>query len=453
MSGLSSETDPDDLYWRDRGWWLRTGRSGVVLFIGTAFGFFTTVLVGRALGPENFGVLTLALVTVASLATFLDFSLEEAVMHHGARFMSERRPGAVRALLRTSLRLDALVGLVVFVVIAVFASPIAEVVSHGSVPALFVRLAALEVLAATINGTTGAALMLSGRAELRAWTLALAGLLRLGGVVVAIHVFSGGAEGVLWAYVVATAVAAMTQGWLARRLVRGLERGAHERRPVGARTLAVFGFHSSLSSSVVAARVAVVAIVLGRTAGAHDVGLLAVAMLPVTLVSVATAPLRIMMLPEQAVLAARGRLSLLWSGIRAYTWAALGFGTVAAVAGYALLPWLVPLLYSDGFRGAVQPARILLPAAVATLAVAWAKSLPAAIGRPQIRTWVSVVELLVTAGAVWLLSSHGASGAAAAISIASVTVAIAWYVIAWRMLTGAERLPDRGAENEEIGST
>jgi O-antigen/teichoic acid export membrane protein len=425
----------------------------VVLFVGTAFGFFTTILVSRALGPENFGVLTLAIVTVASLATFLDFSLEEAVVHHGARFMSERRPGAVRALLRTSLRLDAMVGLVVFVVIAVFASPIAEVVSRGTVPALFVRLAALEVLAATLNGTTGAALMLSGRAELRAWMLALAGLLRLGGAVVAIRAFSGGAEGVLWAYVVATAGAAITQGWLARRLVRRLDAVGDERRPIGMRTLAVFGIHSSVSSSIVAARVAVVAVVLGRTAGAHDVGLLAVAMLPVTLVSVATAPLRIMMLPEQAVLAARGRLSLLWSGVRAYTWAALGIGTVAALAGYVVLPWLVPLLYSDGFRGAVEPARILLPAAVATLAVAWAKSLPAAIGRPHIRTWVSLVELVVTGVAVWLLSSHGASGAAVAISIASAASAVSWYVIARRMLAGAQRVPEPGAATEEIGST
>ncbi len=85
--------------------------------------------------------------------------------------------------------------------------------------------------------------------------------------------------------------------------------------------------------------------------------------------------------------------------------------------------------------------------------MAWAKSLPPRSAGPSIRTWVSAVELVVTGVAVWLLSSHGASGAAVAISIASVTAAVAWYVIARRMLTGAQGVPESGAAIEEIGST
>jgi O-antigen/teichoic acid export membrane protein len=116
--------------------------------------------------------------------------------------------------------------------------------------------------------------------------------------------------------------------------------------------------------------------------------------------------------------------------------AALAIGAVAAVAGFALLPRLIPWLYSSGYSAAVTPARILLPAAVATLAVAWAKALPAAVGRPKVRTIVSIVDLGVTALAIALLASRGAEGAATAVSIATVVSAVLWWVVARRMLAG-----------------
>ena len=433
-AGPAHQADP---YWRRRSWWLRTGRSGIVLFVGTGFGFFTTVLVGRALGPVNLGLLALATITVASIATFLDFSLEEAVVHHGARLITEGRPGDVRALLRASLRLDAAVGGVVFAAIMLLAGPIANAVSDGQLPALLIRLAAVDVLAATVNGTTGAALMLGGRAELRTWSMAWTMLVRLIAVVVAVHVFSGGAKAVLWGYIAGTGIGAGGQLLLARRTARAWGGPRVDRRPVGMRSLATFGLHSSVTTTVVAARAAVVAVILGRTAGATDVGLLAVAMLPITLAGVATAPLRIMTFPEQATLAAQGRSDILWSGVRAYTRAALAVGTVAAIIGFFLLPFLVPWLYSEGFRGAVEPARILLPAAVVTLAIAWAKALPAAVGRPEIRTWVSLGELAVTVVVASALASRGASGAAVAISASTVAGGIAWWLTAQRMLAGA----------------
>ena len=424
-------------YWHRRSWWLRTGRSGIVMFVGTGFGFFTTIVVGRALGPGNLGLLALATVTVASIATFLDFSLEEAVVHHGARLIAEERPGEVRALLRTSLKLDAAVGATVFAALMLLASPIADFVSHGALPSLLIRLAALEVLTTTVNGTTGAALLLGGQSALRAAAMAWTTLLRLVSVVVAVRMFSGGAEAVLWGYIAGSGLGAASQLLLARRTARAWGGPRAGRRPVGMRSLAGFGLHSSVTTTVVAARAAIVAVILGRTAGAAGIGLLAVAMLPVILAAIATAPLRIMMFPEQATLAAQGRLDVLWRGVRAYTGAALAIGTVAAVVGYLILPSLIPWVYSEGFRRAVAPARILLPAAVVTLAVAWAKALPAAVGRPQIRTWVSVGELIVTAIVVGALAHRGALGAATAISVSTVAGGIVWWLIAQRMLARA----------------
>jgi O-antigen/teichoic acid export membrane protein len=259
-------------------------------------------------------------------------------------------------------------------------------------------------------------------------------LLRLICVYAAVHAFGGGTEAVLWAYILGSGIAAAGQLLLARRVARAWGGTRVERPPVSARRLASFGLHSSATTTLVAARVGVIAIVLGRLVGPVQVGLLSVAMLPVTLANVITAPLRMMTFPEQATLAAQRRLDVLWLGVRSYTAVAFLVGIAAAAIGFVVLPTLLPWLYTDAFRDAVTPARLLLPAAVASLAVAWAKALPAAIGRPQIRSWVSLGELIVTVGAVILLGSHGASGAAVAISLSSLLAAGAWYLIARRLL-------------------
>jgi O-antigen/teichoic acid export membrane protein len=295
----------------------------------------------------------------------------------------------------------------------------------------------VESLAVTANGTTAAALMLSGRPELRAWAMAWTTALRLLVVVVAVHVFGGGMRSVLVAYAVGSAVGAVGQGLLAWRIARHRwpVDGAGDSRP-SFRALAAFGFHSSVTTTIIAVRLALVSILLARLANPTEVGLFAVAMLPLVLADVASAPLRVMTFPEQAMLAARGRLDVLRTAIIAYTRFAILLGTLAAVAGWFLIPRLIALLYSSSFAGAVRPARILLPAAVGTLAVAWSKALPAAVGRPNLRTWVSLVELALSVPLVAILAPSGATGAAIAVASVTLFMTFAWLVVARRMLAG-----------------
>jgi O-antigen/teichoic acid export membrane protein len=308
-----------------------------------------------------------------------------------------------------------------------------------------IRLAAIETLALTANGTTAAALMLSGRPELRAWAMAWTTAARLIAVLVAVHAFGGGVRAVLVAYAVGSAVGALGQGLAASRVVhaRWGAVGSPGPRP-SLRALASFGFHSSVTTTIIAARLALISILLARLAGAAEVGLFAIAMLPVVLADLASAPLRVMTFPEQAMLAARGRLDVLRTAIVGYTRVALAAGAVGAAVGWFLLPTLIATLYTKGFTDAVEPARILLLAAVATLAVAWSKALPAAVGRPSLRTWVSLAELALTLAAVGALASSGATGAAIAVTSVTLVMAVVWLLVARRMLAGVPRVEGDG---------
>jgi O-antigen/teichoic acid export membrane protein len=108
------------------------------------------------------------------------------------------------------------------------------------------------------------------------------------------------------------------------------------------------------------------------------------------------------------------------------------------------------LLYGPSFEAATTAARLLLPAAIATLAVAWAKALPASVGRPQVRTVVSLIELAATGVLVVVFAGRGADGVAAALSLVAVASACLWVFIARRMLAdGAPRPILAGLRREE----
>jgi O-antigen/teichoic acid export membrane protein len=423
-------------FWLRRHWWASTGQATLGLVVATGLSFVATLFAARGLGPRSYGAVVLAVSVAGSAAALLDVSLEEAIVHFGARVEREGDRGGLAALLRLSLAVDVGVGLVVFLAILGAAGPLATLASNGRLNPTLVRLAALELLAITANGSSGAALLLSGKPELRAWAMGWTSLLRLVAVLVVMSAWGTGYS-VLWAYVCGSAMGAVSQAGLAlRSFHRRFGRGERGRVPVGLRRLAAFGIQSSMVTTVQAMRAAVIAVILGRTVGSVEVGLFNVAMFPMTLVAVASAPLRITTFPEQARLAAEGRGDVLWQGIKAYSKLSLWVGLAGAAVGYALLGWLLPLLYSSKYAGAVLPARILLIGALAFLVVAWAKALPAAIGRPHVRTLVSLLELAVTAALVVVLANHGAVGAAVAVSAASAALALVWIIVARRMLAG-----------------
>ena len=151
-----------------------------------------------------------------------------------------------------------LVGFGVVVLIWLTAPLIAHAVSHGRLPSTLLVLASLEVLAGTMNGTTGATLMLAGRP----------GSSRVGaGVDRRAPNGRGpdrrstpreaGRQRVLVAYAIGAGLGAAIQFVVARSIAidpRG--DAAPAPAPVGARALASFGLHSSATTTIIAARAA-----------------------------------------------------------------------------------------------------------------------------------------------------------------------------------------------------
>jgi O-antigen/teichoic acid export membrane protein len=444
--GSEAVTGPNDAatratapFWRDPTWRRRARKTTAAAWGASALALAATVIAARALGPSGYGEVILAVSLATLISTFLDITLEEALVHHGARAMAAQDWGRLRSLVRTGLAVDVAIGVVVSLGIVLAAAPLASLVGGTTYDAMLVRLAALTTLAATANGTTGAVLLLAGRPELQAWAGAVAAGARLVLVVGAVLVGGGGAL-VLVAYAVATGIGAAVQGILGWRIARRHwpATGRRDAMRTWFRDLLPFGVKSSLTTSAVAAHNALVPLTLGALAGPTAAGVLDVALLPVSVAELASAPLRQAVFPEQARLSAEGRVDTLRRSIRTYTAVGGLIGLIGAAAAWFLLPPIIGLLYSDRFDAAVTPARILLVMAVLSLALGWAKSYPAAIGRPGLRTTITTAGVAVEVGLVALLARHGATGGATALSITWVLVAITWWLMMRRLTRRGE---------------
>jgi O-antigen/teichoic acid export membrane protein len=443
---LSDDGGPGP-FWRDHSWWHRLGRASGALWISTALTFLGTVVAARALGPGEYGDVVLALAVTGLVATLIDITLEEGVVHHGFKLLREERHGELRPLLRAAFWVDLGVGVVVTGLLLAAAAPLADIASaNGTLDTQLVMLAAIVPFGTTIDGTTGAVLMLSGRAELRAWCQAAGHIARVIAMIAAIAA-GGGAMAVVGAYAIAAVVQTVVQAWLAWRLAwRTWDRiPATVSQRSWLRRLTSFGIHSSLATTVQAGERSIIPVVIGALAGSTAVGLYAVAILPLTAVSILTTPLRLLVFPEQAKLAAEGAVAHLRASVRGWMAAALAVGVPGGVAAWFAMPWLIDTLFGDDFGAAVTAARVMLIAAVLHLAAAWSKTLPAAVGRPQLRSALTAVFLAINVGVTAALAAnHGALGGAIGNLAAISFLLTAWLVLIERVLSGVARTPTAG---------
>jgi O-antigen/teichoic acid export membrane protein len=425
-----------ETFWTSRRWWRRTGHTAAGVWLANGLSILGTIVAARALGPGEYGAVLLALAAVNTVSIFLDVTFEEATNFYGNRALHDGDLGGLRALLRLSLKVDIAIGVVVTALVFALSGVLADLASAGQLDPTLVQISALSVLVTTADSTAFAALALARRVDLRARGLAATSAFRLIGVIIAVQL--GGAEAVAVSYVLGGAAGSLVLAWYAWR--EGWRRWAPasgpepETRPVGSRELVRFGFHSSLMTSVQAISGTLVPVILARAAGTAAVGVYRVARLPITAANTLQAPMRLAMFPEQSRLVAEGRMAEVRRSTKGYTLIAFGIGIVGAVVAYVAMPWLIPFLYSSSFESAVTPARIMLIAAVFNLAFLWRKTLLAALGRPEIRTRLVAVEVVVILSVLLPLADRGAEGAAIAASAGAVAAGLAWVAVARGLL-------------------
>jgi O-antigen/teichoic acid export membrane protein len=405
---------------------LRRLATAAGLYGSTALGVLGTIVAARSLSIEDFGLFATVFVAVGFFQVLLDLTVEESLTKYGFRYASSEQWGRLRGLFRAALRLKLLGGALAGLALLTLA-PLADTIfSSEGLTWAFVAAAPLPLLQSPEN-VSATALLLRGRYDLRGLFQTVSTGLRLIAIVIGTQLG-----------VVETVVAIGIAQAASTAIVGGVGLAAFRRFPSApAEPLAedrpgiiAFVLQSSAATGLLSLRSALAPLLLGVAAGPTQVGLFRIAQAPQSGFAAASSPVRLILLTEQTRDWERGDEARVLAGVRRYTLLATPLMLVVVPILFWLMPDLIRLVFGERYLDATDAARLILVAAGLQLAIGWTKSLPVAIGRPNLRLVTHGIETAVLLPLVVVLALEwGATGAAAATLVATVVFALAWAVV------------------------
>jgi O-antigen/teichoic acid export membrane protein len=416
--GAAGETLSTRLVWR-------RSATAIGMYGGAALGVLATLVAARELRPHAFGLFAIVIAAAGFFQILLDLTVEEAMIKFGFRYTTSERWGRLRRLYTRGLVLKTIGALFASAALAI-AAPFADSIfsaHHLLVPML---IGAALPIALVPESLAGAALVLTGRYDVRAGFLFLTPALRLGGIVAGARY---GVEQAVLGLVIGQAVASLAVGWAALYVFRRFPAAASERLDDDRPEIFRFVLQSSIATGVVSLRGAIVPVLLGIVTSPTQVGFFRAAQAPQTGLAALTSPARLIMLTEQTRDWEAGSTQSVFAGVRRFSLAAFALMVVAVPPMYVFMPDLVRIFYGSAYSPASDAARLMLLAGALQLIVAWTKSLPVSIGRPGLRIvthgieTVVVIPLVIVLGRAW-----NATGAAAATLIAAGVFVAVWVV-------------------------
>jgi O-antigen/teichoic acid export membrane protein len=115
-----------------------------ILVVG--FGVTYTVVIARLLGSDGYGILATGLALLNILAGIAGFGISGALTRLVSKYVALKKPGAVREVLRISLKYIVASGLIFSAVLFLLAGPIAGNIYHNSELTNVFRLVAITIL-------------------------------------------------------------------------------------------------------------------------------------------------------------------------------------------------------------------------------------------------------------------------------------------------------------------
>lgn len=417
----------------------------VGLWTSAALGFLATVVAARSFSKPTMGDFVTVVAYTGFFQTLLDISVEEAAIKYGFRYVTQERWGRLRRLLAGTLVFKLAGGLLALLVLVGLAFA-----HRGSTLEKPLLLGALIPLAQAPEGLAGVALYLRGRYDVRSAFLTVSMGLRLAGVAVGAQFgLTQAVLGMVAAQIVSTA-AIFGAGMLAFRRFPSAPP-----EPLGEDRKDVFRFvlSSSLATGIVSLRTTLTVPLLRGVSTPAQVADYRVAQSPQTGFTMLSAPARMILVTEHTRSWERGARRAVLADVKRYSLLAAGLMAVLVPASIVLMPWIVRLVFTSKFDDAVDAARLVVVAGALQFLVGWSKSLPVAVGRPNLRIWTHGVEALVLLPLTALLGWRwGATGAAGAMVAASAVFVLAWAFLVFRIRNEVLGPPSTGSELPETAN-
>jgi PST family polysaccharide transporter len=377
-------------------------------FIGGLLQFIVSIPLARLLNPADFGVVALTNVVLTFAQPFADLGLANALVQRSN--VSDRH-------VRTAFTMAAMLGAAIGVLLIV-AAPLAVSLTGTPAVASVLRILAPGFACRAAAGVAEALLRRSLDFKRQVIIEIAAYLVGYGVVAIGLAWNGYGLWSLVWGSLVQMVVAAAAQMAVVRHSIRPLLGRPELSQLVG------FGVGASLSSVFNYLAINGDDFIVGRVLGATSLGLYsrAYGLMKLPHIYVGTVMTRVMFPVFADAQHDQARLQrgyLLLTEVTA-TVAAPALATLAVVA-----PYMVPSVYGPQWTGVVTPLEILCVAGYFRALYHLGGVVAQSVGRVYDELWRQMVYAVLVIVAVFAGTSHGLTGVAIAVVVATVYMFIA----------------------------
>jgi O-antigen/teichoic acid export membrane protein len=386
-------------------------------------GFAATIVAARELTKPDFARFALVFGTTSLLQLFVDLTIDEVVVKYGNRYAAREQWGRFQRLFRVGLGVKMAGGAAGSLAVVGAALLAPWIWTTGGLRGAML-IAALVPLIQQPEGMAGAVLLVRNRYDVRGLLLFWAMALRLAAIAIGASI---SLIALFAAVVIAQAVSTATACAVALVAFRRYPAATSEPLGEDAPEIRRFAIQSTVASGLTSLRTSLPTVLVGVVASPTQTADFRAAQAPATAAASLSAPARLVLLAEQTRDVEHGRTDRAFRLLARYIGAtAVLAGIVTPLAWWAM-PTLVRWVYGVKWVAASNAFRVMLLAAMVQLVFAWTKSFPVSIGRPGLRTFGQLLEIVVLVPAVLVLASaYGATGAAAGVVAGAVTLAVFW---------------------------
>jgi O-antigen/teichoic acid export membrane protein len=418
--------------------------------VSMALAFVQSIVVARALGVEQYGVLALVTTYATTVNQFVDSRVWETAIKFVIEYRERGDYARATAVIKLCYLIDAIGGVLGFIILYVTASWASILFVKDISAGALIQFYALSVLVSIPTGTSSALLRISNHFNWLAYQNAGMNALRLAGVTI-IALAGLGIEEIAGAYLVAGCAGVLLLVWLSLRSARVLRLTPWRQAPLRLlrgqyQRILIFTSHTNLigTSRLITARADM--LILGWLAMPAEVGFYKLAKTLTDPLNMMFSPLYSAVYPEfsnlisqknfRQVKRLQWRISLMASAVVIPTCLLLTMG----------IPTITPMAFGESFLGAIPLAQLLVWQIV-WVPLVWLPGWLLALERSLLLASLNWLEAVIYLGLLFALVPTSQSLGTA---VATMLRFVIWTGLASGIFVYVQRSLDRKVKRETV---
>ncbi|MBT0159174.1 oligosaccharide flippase family protein [Candidatus Bathyarchaeota archaeon A05DMB-2] len=154
-----------------------SAHGGMYLFIGNALSTgilaVSSIIIGRLLGPDNYGLFSLAIVVPSLLVGLIDFGIVSAITRFCAKFRAEGNDCSVRRVVKYGIIFELIVGLIASLFCFTFSDSLSLLVINRPEAGFYVRIGSFLILFQALFNVISAAFIGLNREKINVLVMAV----------------------------------------------------------------------------------------------------------------------------------------------------------------------------------------------------------------------------------------------------------------------------------------